>query len=96
MSPEASSKFSTSLACMFLLQREAALMTAFHTWISRTHYSVLLGAQTDLEQYTLLNVLYLIEVGNGDEMPLISIITVLVLYIPLLPGRRTKTTTVYF
>lgn len=48
MSLEASSKFSTSLACMSLLQREAALMATFHTWITRSHYSALGGVQSDL------------------------------------------------
>lgn len=43
LSLEASSKFSTSLARMFLLQRETALMATFHTQITRNHYSVFGG-----------------------------------------------------
>lgn len=62
MSLKASSKFSTSLACMFLLQSEAALMAALHTWITGAHYSVFGGTQADFEQSTL-NVLYLIKLG---------------------------------
>jgi len=56
-------------------------MATFHTCITKTHYSVLQGAQTDLEQYALFNLL-------GDEMSLISIIVVSMLYMQL-PLRLT-------
>lgn len=54
-SPEASSKFSTSLACMFLLQRKAPLMAPFHTWISRAEGGSAEWFITAHIKFTLLN-----------------------------------------
>lgn len=73
-SPEASSKFSTPLALLFLLQRgKSHLWLHFtHTRITRSHYCVFRAARADLSHYAL-NVLCLIGLGNGDEAPLISI-----------------------
>lgn len=73
---ESSSKFSTSLSCTFLLQREAPLMAPFHTWIRRAHYSTGGGgAQTCFQQRTPKCPLSKKKTVH-KEMPLIRLIIV--------------------
>lgn len=64
MSLKAPSKFSTSLACISLLEREATLLSTFHTCLLKTHCSVQRSTQTDREQCISSNVLHLKQVGD--------------------------------
>lgn len=90
MSLKASSKFSTSLASMFLLQRETALMATFHTWITRAHYFMFGGGAgwfiTVHIKCALFN-----STGYKEMRRLWSpSLLFLALYILLLLRRRTK------
>lgn len=80
LSLESSSKFSISLSCTSLLQREAPLMAPFHTWISRAHYSTGGGGHRLISNSAHEN-FFLSHKAVHKEMPLIRLIIVLVLYI---------------